>query len=670
VTDTFTDLQSYVALPRVAGLALSPDGTRLVTTVSTLDPERKKYVGALWEVDLRGERPAQRLTRSAPGETHPAFLTSGDLLFTSKRPDAEVTEPDEEVAALWLLPAGSGEARQVASRPGGVDAVEVARDAGTVVLSAPVLPAATSADDDKERRKARKDADVNAVLHEGYPVRYWDHDLGPDELRLYAAPAPTGDGRLDEPRDLTPKPGRALDNQEYAVAPDGSYVVTGWVVPEPGGDIRVDLVRIDTVTGERSVMLTDSAYDFYAPAVSPDGTQLVCLRERRAQYDEPDDMTLILVDADGSSRDLTVDLDLRPQEAAWSADGSAVFFVASERGHQPAYRVDVVTGAITRLTRSGAFDSLQPSPDGTVVYAIRSAIDAPPAPVRLNARASDQEAQPLRGPADAPDLPGRLLEISATADDGQELRSWLVLPADASEQQPAPLLLLIHGGPESSWNAWSWRWCPWLFAARGYAALLPDPALSTGYGGDFIRRGWAAWGDRPYTDLMTITDAAEKRREIDATRTAALGGSFGGYMANWVAGHTDRFRAIVTHASLWSLEQFGATTDVPSYWARRFVDPSGQPDRYRDNSPDRFVESITTPMLVIHGDRDYRVPIGEALRLYWDLVRHGKDARFLYYPDENHWILKPGDGIVWYETVLAFLDEYVLGREPARSRLL
>ena len=137
-----------------------------------------------------------------------------------------------------------------------------------MVLTAPVLSSATSSEDDKERRKARKDADVHAVLHEGYPVRYWDHDLGPDELRLYVSTR-RGRRRLDEPRDLTPKPGRALDDQQYAVAPDGSYVVTGWVVPEPGGDIRVDLVRIDTATGERSVVLTDPAYDFSAPAVSP-----------------------------------------------------------------------------------------------------------------------------------------------------------------------------------------------------------------------------------------------------------------------------------------------------------------------------------------------------------------------------------------------------------------
>ncbi len=181
-------------------------------------------------------------------------------------------------------------------------------------------------------------------------------------------------------------------------------------------------------------------------------------------------------------------------------------------------------------------------------------------------------------------------------------RGWWSRTARA-RSNPAPLLLVIHGGPEFSWNGWSWRWCPWLFAARGYAVLLPDPALSTGYGQEFLRRGWGSWGDRPYTDLMAVTDAAEKRSELDATRTAALGGSFGGYMANWVAGHTDRFRAIVTHASLWSLEQFAGTTDFPAYWTRRFGDPVREPERYRDYSPNRLSSRSSRPCSSSTGTR-------------------------------------------------------------------
>ena len=244
--------------------------------------------------------------------------------------------------------------------------------------------------------------------------------------------------------------------------------------------------------------------------------------------------------------------------------------------------------------------------------------------------------------------------------------SWLALPADRRDGGH-PLLLWIHGGPLGSWNAWSWRWNPWLLVSKGYAVLLPDPALSTGYGQDFIQRGWGAWGAAPYTDLMAITDAVEAREDIDATRTAAMGGSFGGYMANWVAGHTDRFKAIVTHASLWALDGFGPTTDAAYYWQREMTSEMGEA-----NSPHHFVEDIVTPMLVIHGDRDYRVPIGEGLRLWYELLsRSGLPAeadgstvhRFLYFPKENHWILAPQHAKVWYAVVEGFLAEHVRGEE-------
>ena len=206
--------------------------------------------------------------------------------------------------------------------------------------------------------------------------------------------------------------------------------------------------------------------------------------------------------------------------------------------------------------------------------------------------------------------------------------------------------------------------------AKGYAVLLPDPALSTGYGESMLRRGWGQWGGAPYDDLMTVTDAATARADIDGDRTAAMGGSYGGYMANWIAGHTDRFRCIVTHASLWSLESFVGTTDLPAYWVREWGSPDKQPERYQQWSPDRFADAITTPMLVIHGDKDYRVPIGEGLALWWSLQRRGVEAKFLYYPDENHWILKPGSSKVWYDTVHAWLATHVLGEEWKRPGLV
>lgn len=652
----FDDLQSFVALPRLAGLALSPDGSRLVTTVASLDRDRTAWRPALWEVDPSGEAPARRLTRGPKGESSPVFTPEGDLLFVSARPDPDASADAPETAALWSLPAGGGEAHVVRTRPGGIAAPLVAREAGTLLVTSATLPGAVTGDDDAARRRARSEKKISAILHDGYPVRFWDHDLGPDDARLLAA----GPG---EPwTDLTPAPGRALVDTSADIAPDGRTAVTGWTVPDGHGVSRAVVVAFDTATGERRTLLDDADHDYGTPRVSPDGSTVAAVRTRRSAPERAPRMTIVAVPlAGGDSRELAADWDRWPGDLTWAPDSSALVVTADEQGRGPLFRVEVGSGAVTRLTGDhGAYTDPVVSPDGAYVYALRSAVDSPPAPVRLDAHTPDQQPTPLPGPAEAPALPGTLTEVTATAEDGSPLRAWLVLPDTA---EPAPLLLWVHGGPLNSWNAWQWRWNPWLMAARGYAVLLPDPALSTGYGQEFVQRGWGAWGGPPFTDLMAVTDVAEALPEIDASRTAAMGGSFGGYMANWIAGHTGRFRAIVTHASLWALDQFGPTTDFADYWLTEMT-----PEMAAANSPHHHVDAITTPMLVIHGDKDYRVPIGEGLRLWWDLQSRVPDPaanphRFLYFPDENHWVLTPQHAVLWYETVYAFLAHHVLG-EP------
>jgi dipeptidyl aminopeptidase/acylaminoacyl peptidase len=773
---SFHDLADYVAIPRVTALRLSPDGSWLAAAVQTVGGRPPKYVTSIWRVAVAGAGPPARLTRSAEGEGAPEFLPDGSLLFLSKRPGPAPEGPGEDgeigqdQPALWRLPAGGGEARRLLGRPGGVTGIATAREAGTVVLASPGLPGASDADEDQRRRKARKDAGVTAILHASGPVRYWDHDLGPDSPRLLAAeiagdgahaaggPAPVAaDEPVPEARNLTPEPGRALDEQTFDAAPDGSLVVTGWSAWDETGDRADQIHVIDTATGQCRVLLAAPGYDFNGPRVSPDGRLVACRRATHDTYDAPGDVTLVIAPlaeipagpdmpaaragppagADGSAngtdtppappagtattgtptaragpparaggegapggsaprsggpgvtpRDNTVipqdvtgtdvlaGLDRRPLEIAWAPDGGAVYFTADDQGRRPVFRVDLATGEITRLTADhGGYESLCPAPDGRFVYALRSSVDEPPTPVRIDvtaAQVTSPGGEPVRlaCPGSPLEVPGRLEEVQATAGDGAPVRAWLVLPAAASRDEPAPLLLWVHGGPVMSWNAWSWRWNPWLMAAQGYAVLLPDPALSTGYGHHFIARGHGQWGGQPYADLMAITDAAAARPDIDPARTAMMGGSYGGYMANWIAGHTGRFRAIVSHAGLWALDQMFGTTDLPSYWRRIFGDPATRPERYLADSPNRHVGQISTPMLVIHGDRDYRVPVGEALRLWWDLQGRRNDARFLYFPDENHWILKPGHVTVWYETVLAFLAQHVLGEEWQRPELL
>ncbi len=682
----FHDVAAYVALRRQGGIALSPDGTRLVAVASELDAEKTKYVSALWEVDPAGVLPARRLTRSAPGEAGPAILPDNSVLFTSRRPDAgagkDKGSDTDGKAALWLLPAGAGEARQVAAADGGIGGVSVARQSGDILVTATVFEGTATTEQDADKRKRRKDAKVAAILHDGYPVRYWDHDLGPEQPRLFAArwagePEAGGDGdpgnapRL-ELTDLTPDAGRALTEADSAVSADGSFVVTSWQRIDGHTDLAAGLVRVDCATGSRTELAAPAKVALGLPAISPDGTQIAYVREDFGTADEPHRISLWIMPATGGEpRELPLEGELRPSSLDFSPDGRTLYFTADQNGRAPVFALDVAGGARRRLAADGAYSSVQVHPDGRTLLAVRSSYTDPGTIVALDVSLDDQRPRELRGPAPRPELPGTLTEVMATAADGTPIRSYLALPEGASPDHQAPLLLWVHGGPVSSWNAWSWRWCPWIMVAAGYAVLLPDPALSTGYGQDMIRRGWGRWGDEPFTDVLAATDAVLAHRDdLDAGRTAMMGGSFGGYMANWIAGHTNRFRAIVSHASLWDLPSFGGTTDAPNFWRDEMT-----AEMMRAHTPSAAAADIRTPMLVIHGDRDYRVPIGEGLRLWWDLLAHADPNaelphRFLYFPDENHWVLTPNHARVWYDTVLAFLAWHVLGGEFRRPELL
>jgi dipeptidyl aminopeptidase/acylaminoacyl peptidase len=677
MTDPF-DFDHFVVLPRLFGLRLSPDGRRLVVNVDTPAPDGKKLRTALWSVDPDGATAPRQLTRSAGGETNAAFLPDGTLIFTSERhdpdakPDAD-SGGDEPPTSLWSLPRDGGEALLLLSPPGGVARVKVAAASGTLALLVPLHPGAADFSADGEREKARKEAGVSALLFETYPIRWWDHYLGPREIRIFTADAPSDAGTVGTPEDLTGPTGNALPEAHYDIAPDGSSVVSTWrrSVVGASGD---DLVLIDRATRSRR-MLTDGHGWYAEPAFSPDGRSIAAWRATDGTPDEAARSDLVMFDAaSGEERVLAADLDRWPIAPEWSPDGQALFFTADDAGGVAIFRLDVAEDRVTRLTGDhAAYGDVCVSPDGSTLYALRSHVDRPPHVVRLDARTADQTPTEIRSPATPPgELPRRgvIERLTTKADDGVDIGSWLLRPVSASAGAPAPLVVFVHGGPIGSWAGWHWRWNPNMLVERGYAVLMPDPAISTGYGQAFIDRGWGTWGDRPYTDVMSAVDGALERPDLDASRTALMGGSFGGYMANWVAGHTDRFKAIVTHASLWELHGFHGTTDDGVSWEQEFGDPYTDAKRYKEHSPNRSVGSIVTPMLVIHGEKDARVPVSEALRLWTDLSRHGVDAKFLYYPDENHWILKLQNARVWYETVLAFLDRYVLDAEWRRPSLV
>jgi len=316
----FHRLADFMALPRIGGLALSADGARLAIAVQALDAERKKWHSALWEVDPTGQHPARRLTRSAPGESSPAWAPDGCLLFTSARPDPGVSENGDPKPALWVLPAHGGEARPVVNRPSGIAGFTVAAGTGDVVVAASTMPGGSDAAADEERRTKRTEAGVSAVLHEAYPVRYWDHDLGPAVPHLFWAGQVPEEGPAGTPaptvelRDLTPDaapPDGAGD--DLALSPDGRWLVRSEPVADGPAGRRSRIVLTDTADGGTRVLVDDPLADVYAPRFSPDGSRLVCVREAMSTYAEPPDYTLLLVDrADGSAQDLTGDFDRWP----------------------------------------------------------------------------------------------------------------------------------------------------------------------------------------------------------------------------------------------------------------------------------------------------------------------------------------------------------------------
>lgn len=657
------DATALTRLPRVGEIAVAPDGTWLAVVVSRLDPDDANYVSDLWRVPVGGGAPV-RLTRGPRKDTAPRFRRDGSLAFLSNRNprDGEPAEGDDQRMQVWLLPVDGGEAYPLTDEPLGVADFAFADAADRLVVLAEVLDGVPLAEM-RERARTLEKHGPSVLRYRETPVRHWDAWLPATSLHAIAY-----DERGGARRDLTPAARHHLRNGPFdsglAVSADGARVAVTW--SELGADRVPDswIVEIDVARGALRDLGRTTLASHGTPRFARDGRLAA---ERVGRRRTLGDLTRLVVwepGGDAAGRVVAPGWDTVPMLHGWTDDG-ALLVTADTEGTVPVYRVDL-GGTVTRITAAGAGGShehVRTLPHGWIAGVRHRTLHAPePFVCSLSADAHPRLLASLSGFTEEHGAAIATMQSRWTPGDGGTLVQWfLVEPTQAAGR--TPLLLWIHGGPVSQYaDGWHWRWNPLVAAAHGYAVAMPNPRGSTGRGQAFIDGVFGnTWGGACYLDLLACVDEAVTLPDIDGTRVAAMGGSFGGYMANWIGTQTDRFRALVSHAGLFHLHGFYGATDYPGYMANEFgAHPfEGDLALFRRFSPDAHVMKWKTPVLLIHGEKDYRVPITEALIAFEAIRTAGADAELVVFPDENHWILRPRNARAWYEAWLAFVGKHL-----------
>ena len=416
----------------------------------------------------------------------------------------------------------------------------------------------------------------------------------------------------------------------------------------------------------RDITAKNRGYDV-GPIYTRDGKSII-YRSQATEGFEADRWRLMLYNrATGSSVELTKGFDLQVEELALSPDGNSIYFTAGERGRQPVYKIPTTGGVPKKIVGDVFATSLQITPDGRSLVFVNSSMAMPAEVYRANADGNGLTALTSVNRELMANFGLRKAEeVEWIGALGKKIHGFVVKPANFDASKKYPLVVLIHGGPQSAWNDnWGYRWNPQVFANDGYMVFAPNPRGSTGYGQQFVNEISGDWGGKAYTDIMNgVADILRRNSFIDRNRIGAAGASYGGYMINWIEGHNNdprfRFKVLVSHDGVYNLESmYGATEELWfTNWEFKGT-PWTNPAMYQRWSPSNFVKNFKTPILIIHSELDYRVPFGEGLQLFTAAQRLGIDSKLLVFPDEGHWVLKPQNSELWYHTVLGWLDKYL-----------
>jgi dipeptidyl aminopeptidase/acylaminoacyl peptidase len=702
---TFDDM---MAMKRLGSTAVSPDGNWLGYAVTTVDLEQNTKTSELWLQKIAGGDPI-KLAVAQPGDTGLQFAPDGhSILFLSSREGGQ---------QIWLADfdpstGAATNAKKLTAISTEADNAKWAPDGHFVVFTSsvyPDCPAITTADSatgekcNADRDKALADSKVKAQIFTQLLYRHWNHYTGDKRSHLFLVSVEDGSLRDLTPSDPHDVPPFSLEGGGgFDIAPDSKELAfTENPDPVPAISTSAQIYTLDLTNPDaKPVKVSTSAGGNFNPAYSPDGKYIAWRSQARAGY-ESDKFRLMLYDRSAQTiKDLLPNFDRWVDEFIWLQSGG-LLLATGDRGREHIYGVNLEDGKMTLAAMGGTFGDLHlataPEKPGTVnlapnsIVASRMTVDAPPEVVSVTlsdasskcrdckyadaldefyTNANANSFQPLTHLNDALlaqlDLP-KMEDFWFTAKDGVKVQGFLIRPPGFDPAKKYPLKFLIHGGPQGAWgDDWSYRWNAELFAANGYVVVMINPRGSTGYGQAFVDGVNGDWGGKPFTDLMTGLDYAEQHYPfIDKSRECALGASYGGYMANWVLGHTNRFKCIVSHDGMFNAESaFGSTEeDWFNIWEFKGHpwDYYGKPDSenpFRKWSPSLYAKNFKTPTLVIHSQLDYRLDLSEGLQLFDTLQLLGVPSKMLYFPDEGHWVLKPQNSQLWYKTVNDWVDQW------------
>jgi dipeptidyl aminopeptidase/acylaminoacyl peptidase len=647
------DVQALLKVARISDPQISPDGKILAFSVQTVDLENNRKPRHIYAVPLSGGAPRQ-IAQAGNLNDRPRWSPdSRQIAFISDRSGS---------AQVWLMkPDGSG-ARQVTNLSTEAGGVLYSPDGKNLLFTSEVYPDCSDEACNKQKLEAEKNSKVKARIYTSLLYRHWDRWQGARRSHLLVVPVEGG-----APKDLTPDsrdvPPFSLGGpDDYAISPDGAEVCFVTTLdPDPATSTNSDLYVVP-IAGGVPVKITINPGADNSPLYSPDGKYLAFRTQLRAGYESDRWRLAVLERSTGKLVNLTEGLDRWTTGFTWSPDSTHLFFTVEDRGRQGVQMVPVTGGGTrTIVTGSSSVDDIRFTADGkTMVYTEQSASR----PVEIFQATSGGSPVALTHFNDALlanyQLP-QLEEFWVEGADKTRVHSFLLKPPGFREDQKYPALFLIHGGPQSHFGEqWHYRWNAQVFAAAGYVVVMPNFRGSTGYGQKFIDEINADWGGKPFDDIMAAADYVAKLPYIDPERMAAAGASYGGYMINWILGHTQRFKALVSHAGAFDLRSKTGETEELWFplWEFRGA-PWDNPELYARFSPSYFVKEFRTPTLITAGELDYRVPYGQDLQLFTALQLQKVPSKLVLFPDEGHWILKPQNSVLWYKTVLEWIQEWL-----------